>query len=884
MKRFVLVLSIICCMILSAIAQRDSSRVARGAGIKAPVADIGSITGKLTDPNNAPVGYATVTLLRMDSSVVNGDLTADNGTFNIAPTGIGKFRLRIESIGVVTKFINVEISATAPNQDLGKIKLTQSENTLKTTTIVGERPVMELKVDKKVFNVEKNITSAGGSASDVLSNVPSVSVDADGNVSLRGKSDVTILIDGKPATLLGTDVASALQSLPAGSIDNVEVITNPSAKYDAQGTSGIINIVTKKDGKLGMNGTFTLGAGMNDDGGLGDKFNGNFGLNVRKGKWNVFLNASGRLNQTYNNVTTDRYNKDSSGTVNQSFHTFEKVPRHQDGSFNNIGFSYDPDKNNSFTFTESINLMHFGFDDTSNYSVFRTPNETGSPMYLQNRMSNMNVNIFSLSSSLDYKHKFRKKDEELSMNVTAANTDIRRTQNYNIFDSLRSIYQTSPGTGNRSSFNGNVDFTDPLFTENGKFGIGFKTQINSFKVDGNPTVDTNHGTAYFDYPLRANYNYTMAVHAAYINWSDQVGKFGYQAGLRVEDAAYDGSGQVPNDTSFHQSFVDFFPSAFVSYKLPNDQSIFLNYSRRVNRPDFMQLLPFKDFSNPGTVNTGNPGLIPEYINSLEFSYNKTDKRGDNIIISAYYSYTQNLIQKVTGKIDNSPFYETRGLSQYSGQLLSLPINAAYGSTYGLEGTGHLQFTKFWDATLNFNFFQNQIDIGNVDTTFRQLLANNITNGFSWFGKLNTSIKLPKSFSLQINANYESPKVIAQGSLKESYWMDIAIRKNLWKNKATIILNCADVFKTRQFITNYTTDVYYETINRVKETRIVNLTFTYRFGKTDMGKGKGPGRMQPKMDDKMKPDDQQRENNLKGSDEGGDQGGGGDRPRNGGGKN
>lgn len=206
----------------------------------------GSVSGKVTDGGNSPVGYATVTLLKNDSSVVNGDLTKDDGTFRISPTGTGSFLLRIESMGFSRKIISVQIADNDPDKKLGKIKLSETENKLGEVSVVGEKNVMELKVDKKVFNVEKNTTTSGGSATDVLQNVPAVSVSADGTVSLRGKADVTILIDGKPSTLLGADVTSALQSLPASSIESVEVITNPSAKYDAQGTTGIINIITKK--------------------------------------------------------------------------------------------------------------------------------------------------------------------------------------------------------------------------------------------------------------------------------------------------------------------------------------------------------------------------------------------------------------------------------------------------------------------------------------------------------------------------------------------------------------------------------------------------------------------------------------------------------------
>ncbi len=816
----------------------------------------GSIAGKLIDSKKAPVAYATVTLLRMDSSVVNGDLSKDDGSFNIAPTGIGSFRLRIESIGITTKYVPVQVTTDAADKKLGNIQLGSSENTLGEVSVVGEKAVMELKVDKKVFNVEKNTTTAGGSAADVLQNVPSVSVDAEGNVALRGKTDVTILIDGKPSTLLGTDVASALQSLPAGSIESVEVITNPSAKYDAQGTSGIINIVTKKDGRFGMNGNVTLGAGT------GDKYNGNLGLNVRKGKWSAFLNSNVRINNTYNNVITTRARGDS------SYYTYEHVPRDFNGAFNTIGVTYDPDKNNSITLTENLNFMGFAFKDYSDYNITDTHND--SIPFHQNRNTDFAVNLMSLSSAIDYRHKFKKKDEELSVDATVAFTDIHRTQDYTsndysyaVLQPNNPIYEDAPATGGNSTINVWADYTDPLFTKNGKLGLGFKSQLYSFNSSGIPHVDSTGKAKAVDSTLLAEYNYTQQIHAAYVNWSDQLNKFSYQLGLRAEDALYDGSGNVPLHHTFHNSFFNLFPSAFVSYQLENQQSIYLNYSLRTNRPNFMQLLPFKDVSNPGTVNVGNPDLIPEFINNIEFSYSKSTKRGDNFIISAYYAYTKNLIEKITDSITTENAKQ-QGLSSYVGELLSKPVNIASGTTYGLEGTGHVQLLPIWDATVNLNFFENQLIIGNVDPAYKGL-ANN--NGFTWFGKVNTTLKLPKNFSFQVNANYESPKVIAQGTLKETYWVDVALRKNLWKNKATLVLNCSDVFKTHQFVTNYTT--LGETINRVKETRIGNITFTYRFGKSNTAK-KG------KPDDKGKltpPTDEDRDKNLKQGDDN-DQGGGG----------
>lgn len=845
----------------------------------------GSIKGKLTDGQNQPIAYATVTLLRTDSSVVNGDLSGDDGSFKISPTGMGTFRLRIQALGMATKTIDVTITSDAPDKNVGKIKIAATENMLKEEVITGEKPIVEMHPDKKVFNVEKNTTTAGGSAADVLQNVPAVSVDADGNVSLRGKSDVTILIDGKPATLLGSDVASALETMPAGSIESVEVITSPGAKYDAQGSTGIINIVTKKDGRLGMNGTATLGVGTHD------KYNGNLGLNVKKGKWNAFLNSSFRLHPNWNNITTDRYNKTLTETPHdttyQNYRTLENAPRSFNGSFNSIGASFDPDKYNSITLTQNINIMAFQFDDYSNYTVYNTaaPVTTigGTPSLVEDRNTTQAGGPVSLSTALDYKHKFKKKDEELSFDATFSNSTIKRTQNYNttidtnntqvtpnkIITLYPDIVETAPAFSVNNSVNIWADYTDPL-TTNGKLSLGFKSQLYWYNSTNTPVIDSGTGyTPHLDSALLAHYDYTQQIHAGYVSWNDQLGKFAYQAGLRLEDNIYNGSGSVPQDTTFHNHYLDLFPSAMVSYKLTDNESVYLTYSRRTNRPGFMQLLPFINLANPGMVSTGNPGLVPEFINNVELSYSKTDKRGDNLIFSAYYSYNQNLIETVTTPMTQAELQQYHATS--SSELFSQPVNITSGTTYGLEGTGHIQIIKPWDATFSVNFFQNQLVIGNTNPEQDQYLTNN--SGFTWFGKINTNIKLPWNFSYQINANYTSDQVVAEGTAKATWWMDMALRKNLWKNKATIIANCSDVFKTHQFITDYSLAQYSETVNRMKETRIGTLTFTYRFGKTDTGKKHGKG-----DENKLAPPtDEDRSNNLKDrndSDNGGGQGGGG----------
>jgi len=859
-----------------AIAQTDSVQ----KSTTQPAQNIGSISGIVVDAKDNPVSYATVTLLRSDSSVVNGDLSKDDGSFMISPTGIGKFLLRIEAIGIATKTTPVEITTAKPSQKLGNIKISSTTNSLKGVTITGEKALMEMQVDKKVFNVEKNITTAGGSATDVLSNVPSVSVDVDGNVSLRNNSNVTILIDGKPSTLLGSDQASALQSLPAASIESVEVITNPSAKYDAQGPTGIINIVTKRSNVLGFNGNVTAGAGTRD------KYNGALGLNLRKGSWNVFLNSSARFNSNYNNTTTDI--TPNNNPLMPASYSFEHMERHFDAVFNSIGASYDINKNNSITFTQNVNIMDFGSVDTSNYKIYSGGTEAGTINSLQQRYSKGSGGPHSYSSSLDYKGKFKKKGEEISANATYTNTTFSRDQNYvtdinNYYDNVYvpNITETSPAKGTNKTFTGTIDYTDPLFTKNGKLGFGVKTQLYWFNSNNTPLTDTNGGTQYTDATLLNKFNYTQQIHAAYINWNDQLGKFSYQLGLRGEYNKYTGidsfagpgfsSTGMLSAANYTHTYDDaqssLFPSAFVSYQLPAQQSVYISYTRRTNRPNFFQLLPYKNVQNPAIVSEGNPDLVPEFINNVELAYTKATQRGDNFIVSAYYTYTQNLIETITRLVQPADSLPVA----YNGKQFSQPLNLASGVTYGLELTGHVQILPIWDATLNFNFFQNKIDTGNsLPAGDHSFVSGN--SGFSWFGKVNTSIKLPKSFSIQINGNYESAKPIAQGTLKEVYWMDVALRKNFWKNKATLVLNCSDVFNTRKYTTLYNIpNEYNETYYRDRETRVGTLTFTYRFGKE--AKANTPGGGRKGKNGTQQQDKEDREQNLKQGDDN-DQGGGG----------
>lgn len=768
----------------------------------------GKISGIVVDAKNKVVELATVTLMKKDSSVVNGAMTKEDGSFEITLVAEGDYLLRINGLGFKERFIDkLQIAASNPEKKLGKIMISGAAQALKEVEIVGEKNLMELTADKKVFNVEKNLTSVGGSATDVLKNIPTLSVDLDGDILLRGK-ETTLLIDGKPATLLGGEIGDALQALPASTIQSVEIITNPTANYDAQGMAGIINIITKKEKKFGMNGTVTFGAGTRD------KYNASLNLNMRNDRWNIFLNTGYRFNNNYQHIANERKSLD--GVLSTG--SYEDSRRINDALFNTFGAEYTYSKNTSFVLTGNLNRMRWGNDAITDYHYFNN----GKIDSTEARRTYFYGGPLSASTSLDYKHKFKKEKQELTTNMTFARNNMYRDQHYETvkLDATGTPYgneikQQLPGSGGNTSFNSQADFTTPFLTKNGMLNSGWKSQLFWFETSNNAKVDYGDGNGFVkDSLLQNDYHYLQQTQAAYTRFSDQFGKFGYQLGLRLEYSRYDGSSSLLKGKDYGNEFLNLFPSAYVSYKLQKDQTVYASYTRRINRPSFFQMMPYKDVGNPMDTLAGNPNLIPEFIHNFEINYNKQFQKGHTVIASAYYQFTQNLIDRIrTFSADSS------------GRSLTMSQNLNHGLTYGLELTGKFQLTPIWDATANFNFFNNTIS-GNVASTS----LNN--NGSSWFSKMSSSIRLPKNSSIQISSGYEAPKIASQGTLKEVYWLDIAVRKNFLKNKVTGVVNFTDIFNSRKTTNIYEFSNATQTVFRDKETRVINFTISYRFGKSD----------------------------------------------------
>jgi outer membrane receptor protein involved in Fe transport len=818
-----------------------------------PGAKIGRIYGKVLDAaTNKPLEFVTVTVLNAkDSQLVSGGITKSNGEFSITQLPLGAFKVQAKFIGY-GEYRSKTVSLNMQNTelDLGNLKLKANSKSLNEVEIVGEKPTVQLAIDKKIFNVEKNITSEGGTASDALKQVPSVNVDMDGNVSLRGKSNVTILIDGKPSSLLGSDPAVALQNIPSASIESIEVITNPSSKYDAQGMGGIINIVLKKDRKMGMNGSLSGGVGSND------KYNARANVNLRNNKFNVFANYSFRSAWRNNFESNDRILNYGQPTAFGSYSETDGR-RKSTNNFLNIGADYYIDNRNTISVNGNLGTFTWGGNQPN---LTRYTDNAGNVFKYLNRYYEDEIKPWNYGGSIDYKRKFAKPGQELSANAsysrndgTRSNTVLTRSFNGSEQQTGVDTFQNNPASSVNQNYNFQVDYTMPVL-KTGKFETGYKTQITDFTTANSPTKTYNDGgqsVTVEDQQLKSAFDYNQYVNAVYANLSNTYGKLGYQAGLRLEQSSYTGHVAEMSEALKNQ-YLNLFPTAFLTYKLTPSQDLQLNYTRRINRPSFWNLFPYLNINDPQNITTGNPDLRPEFINASELTYSKIYKQGHTIIASAYVQYTTNLIQRV------------RSMPDSQGVTITKPFNLGSGLTYGAEITAKLQFTKWWDATLNANLYRNEINGSNIDP-----YLNN--SGYSWFAKAITNFKLPYATSIQFTGEYQAPAIVAQGKTQEVYSIDFGLKKDFYKGLASLTFNVSDIFNTRKNITIFDDAGYYQYSYRKPETRIANLTLSIRFANKEGLKAAGLMRGKYNGNNKGTKD---RNENLKGGqgEGGGDSGG------------
>ena len=804
----------------------------------------GHFYGKIVDANKKGIDGVTLQIkgtkfdpaTKKTSEVILGTmLTSANGDFSFENLPLmGNFKLSISCIGYkkLEKQLNFGIKMgdgqsmqemmALVDKDLGNIKLEESPTDLQSVTVNSTaRPQFEMGIDRKIFNVDKNIVSTGQTAVEVMKSIPNLNVDIDGNVTLRNATP-TLLIDNRPTTL-------TMDQIPADIIDKVEIITNPSAKYDASGgNAGILNIVLKKNKKNGYNGGIRTGIDMRG------KFNGGGDLNLRDNKLNFSLSANMNGRKSINSSKNERQilgtrpsfvNTNSDNTSNGSF------------DFYRAGVDYLPDNRNSFSLY--TNIAHGGSVNAGTQTIDSLNGKL--PISLAN---NSNFDFLNKGAQLAFKHLFAEPGHELT-----ADFNYNQSNNNNA-STINSSYlnQRSEGAGNNKNYTTNIDYAREF-----KNGLKFETGIRYNTRDEFNSRDQFRNNIYLS-SVSTKYNYGENILAGYVNLNGKANKLSYQMGLRAENRSYTvdvQNHQGLDSLHFKKSFpISLFPSAFVTYKINDKQDIQLNYSKRINAPNFFQLQPFPDYTDPLNISVGNPNLNPQFTHSFELGYNNAYKKGANFLANAYYKYSTQLITNYIYKAINPISNDSAFYSSY--------INANTAITYGLELSNKTSITKWWDLNLSFNLFNSSIQA----TIPGQDVNNNLT---SWFSKMNNTFKLPKGYSIQFSGQYQAktilppggggrgggfggfgggggfggfggPQSTAQGYNLPYYDFDLAIKKD-WTLKAgrtaSLSFSVSDVFKTRVNKTYSESQYFIQNVTRIRDQQFFRLNFSYRFGKFDV---------------------------------------------------
>ncbi|MDB5279438.1 MAG: TonB-dependent receptor [Ferruginibacter sp.] len=787
----------------------------------------------------------TVTKKRKDV-IVSGMLTTKKGEFSLENLPVmASYKLKITAIGYkpIERKIAFEINMQAAkggdyssllnavDKDLGNIKMETDAQQLQDVTVTSSKPLLTMSIDRKIFNVEKNITSTGGTAVDVMKNVPSVNVDIDGNVTLRNASP-QIFVDGRPTTL-------TLDQIPADDIATVEIITNPSAKFDASGGgAGILNIVLKKNRKVGYNGN--IRAGLDSRG--KPSFGGD--INVKQGKVNLFASGFVGFRKSKSTVSTERTDFLKGATAN----LLQKSAPVGTGAFGfgRVGMDYLLDNRNTITIAGNYNRGRFNNVDLLHINRDTTYGTYSSSDY-GTRTTDGTFNFRNYGSSVSYKHNFAKPNKYITADANynySKNDNINNlsSQYFNLDQSPKTamLNQRSQGGGNSKYFTAQTDYSDPI-NETTKLEAGARVAIRNFySANDNFFQDPASGNFISLPSLNNKYQFKDQVLAAYATFSQQIKKFSYNVGLRVESSKYDGS-LLTTAKSFSNKYpFSLFSSAFATYKLNDKQDVQLNYSRKINRPNFWQLIPFIDYTDSLNLSRGNPNLVPEFTNLLELAYQNQLSKGHNLLTTIYFKNTNDLIARFQEQILNP------NPAKVDSVIISSYVNASKTYTYGIELISRDQITKAWDITSNFNLYQSTINAGNIPGGVN-------SNQVSWFGKLNNNFKLPKNYSIQLSGDYQSKTLIAgggrggdgggrfgggsqpstQGYIKPFYGADIAIRKDFLKNNAaSLTLQFSDIFRTRLNSTHSESAYFIQDYDRRRDPQVLRLNFNWRFGKID----------------------------------------------------
>ncbi|WP_288071483.1 TonB-dependent receptor [Hydrotalea sp.] len=794
----------------------------------------GKVTGKVMDAvSKQPIEYATITVLNKSTkNVVNGTITDGTGSFVIKGLAPGNYIFKIQSLGYQEYTINTVSVQKNASINLPVIALVKQENVLQGVTVTAKKPLVENKIDKMVFNAEKDLTSQSGVATDLLKKVPMVSVDVDGNVQLAGSSSIQFLINGRPSTAFGNNIADVLQAIPASQIKSIEVITNPGAKYDASGLGGIINIILKDNHAKGINGNLSLTAGTLLQ-------NGSFNLTARKKNFgiNAFVSGGARLRSTTSN-TVDRASIDTLNKTNVALlqSGTSRFTRH--GMQSGIGFDWTLDSMNNISGGVNYNLFGYAGSGFVNQTQTTTDIMNGGNVLSDIASfsnSNGGFHFHNIDANLNYKKTFAKPDQELDISLNSSfghNHGYSNSEQF-LVPSDSKFFGTqndNPGTNNVHVLT--VDYTQPI-TSKIKFGTGGRVTLTDINSTASIlSLNNNTGNYYFDSTQSNHLNYHQQVYAVYSELSFPVGTlFDAKVGGRYErteinDYYSNAISQVK--TPGYNTFV---PSVYFIRKLTGNSTLKISYSKRIERPSYQDLNPFVNTSDPKNISTGNPYLQPQIGNRYELSYNKQINNIGSFMVAAFYRTSNHDIQPY---VVFYPDY-TVGDSVFTNVSVSTRQNIGLEKNIGINLFSSIDVSNALNLRTNM-FFYERNTINALDPGYN-------SNSFNYHINLNASYQFKHDVAAEVFGNFRSARNEVQGRYPSFTTYSFAVRKQFWNKKGSLALTAVNVFSQyldqRTVLTgpNFTT-------NNLRQIpfRSIGLNFTWKFGKLEF-----------KKDDNTKPD-------------------------------
>jgi outer membrane receptor protein involved in Fe transport len=770
----------------------------------------GTVQGTLIDQDTRqPVGFANIILFQAadSSTIAGGAMTDEQGKFVVTAVPAGTFIPKVSLVGYAARRLPViTISPDKPTVNLGTISFSASSTRLQAVEIQGERPMVQYGLDRKVINVARDLTSVAGSATDVMKNVPSVTVDADGGISMRGSSNLRILIDGRPTGMVVDNQAQILEQIPASSIESIEVITNPSSKFEAEGEGGIINIILKKEKREGYNGLASVNVGTNN------RYNTSLSGNYRYRNFNFYgsydfrqdnRNGYGHQNRyTFYEGRTTYLDQDQSEMRNNTNHAGK------------LGLDYSVTPRHTLSGSVAYRNRYSREKESVTNQIFNTNQVLTEHYTRDNRENDLSDNY---DFNLGYRQTFAKKGRELTADVIYSTSTGGESQQFTqLFtqteESAAPIYDRSNTNESNSQVTAQVDFTNPI-GKNGKLDAGYRTVISSRNDDYQFENFKGDSLGWINNPgISNNFIFDQQVHGLYATFGNKIGKTSYQFGGRLEYTQNKGVQKTLGVTAPDTSYLNFFPSVFITHEINKENQFQVNYSRRINRPGMGDLNPFVDVSDPLNPRAGNPRLRPEFSNAFEVSQIHYGSNDFSLNTTLFFRQTNDVIQRYRQIIDTAVTFNT-------------DINLASRRSYGVELVASQTFLKIWKVNGNVSGFRSVLTGTNEGT--------NLNNqNFSWTARLNSILTLWKGLDFQFSANYRSPILLSQGTMEAVYFTEMALKKDVLRKKGTITFRLNDIFNTQEFTVTQAGENFRSDNYRKRQSRIAFVGFSYRFG--DMG--------------------------------------------------